>query len=195
MWQTSPMLRRICIAVVALAGILAVAATSPASEPSFPVTSPPKTITLVLDATQPSARFVVDVASTVVNANGFTVRAEIEVGDDNVDDDDTDGIAVIDVGLLPPGGELPLDVDTVGDAAMSSVKEGSFGVEINTSEPQLVLAARLREGIDSARITFVLTAATVVLGEAPTADETLGLTVTPTDAGADAPADADGEAP
>jgi len=188
MWQTSPMLRRFSIAVVALVGILAVTATSRGPGPSFPVTSPQKSITLVLDATQPSARFVVDVASTVVNASDFTVRAEIEVGDDNIDDDDTDGIAVIDVGLLPPDGELPEDVDTVGDAAMSSVKEGSFGVEANTIEPQLVLAARLREGIDSARITLVLTATTVVLGEAPAGDETLSLTVTPAD-------EPDGDAP
>lgn len=185
MWQTPNMMRRMGIVVVTVVGVCAVTATSPVEPPSFPVTSPQKSITLSLDETQPEVRFAITIDSTVANPSGFNVRAEIAVDDDSADVDDTDGIAVLDIGLVDPGAALPDDVDVAGDASVASVQEGSFGVERVALDDEVILIARLRDGIPAARVTFSLTASTLVFDEAPGADETLSLTVAPDEAPVD----------
>jgi hypothetical protein len=172
------MMRRVWILFVVVVGVAAVTATSGVDEPAFVVTSPQKSIALTLDQQRPEARFLVDVASTVDGAGAFLVRSEVDVADDDVGDDDNDGVAVIDVGLFDVGGDFPDDVDAVGDASVASVKEGAFGVERGLDGSQVVLAARLREGVDRADVTFLLTASTTV-AVAPPGDQGLTLEVSP----------------
>lgn len=190
MWHSLPMLlRRVSVVVVVVAGVLAVTATSEVGDPGIPVTSPQKSIQLTLDAGRPSARFFVDIDDTLVDRGELTLRAEINVADDDAADDDTDGVAVIDVGLVAEGDALPDDVDVAGDASLASVKEGSFGVERFPAEGRAVLAVRLRDGVDRAAVGFVLTASASV-PVAPEADQHLLVSVSPDttfDAGDDAP--------
>lgn len=172
--------RRLATVVVAVTGVLATTATSPPPEPGFVVSSPQKTITLVLDEARPDATFRVDVVSTVENPGSITVRADIRVDDDVVGDDANDGVAVVDVGLIPLGELLADDVDVAGDATQASVKEGDFGVERTlVAETSLLLAARLREGVTSARVSFVLVADVNGFGDAPAADDSATLEVNP----------------
>ncbi len=178
MWHPEPMLRRACTVVVVVVGVLAVTATSQVADPGFPVSSPQKSIQLTLDSGRPSARFFVDVDDTLVDRSPMTLRAEVNVADDSPDDDDTDGIAVIDVGIVAEGADLPIDVDVAGDASVASVKEGSFGVERFPNDTRAVLVVRLRDGIESAAVGFVLTA-TASVPVAPAADEHLVLAVSP----------------
>ena len=170
--------RRLLIVVVTLVGVVAVTATTPPQQPSFAVSSAEKSITLVLDDAVPQARFLVDVASTVGGEGFVALRADIAVQDDG--DLATDGVAVVDVGLLAPGAGLPVDVELAGDAALAAVREGGFGVERVVEGGQLVLAARRREGVERVSVTFVLVASTTVFREsAPGGDETLAVEVTP----------------
>ncbi len=173
------MLRRVAIVVVTGVGVLAVTATSsPPGDPPTLFASPPKSITLVLDQTRPSARFVVDVATDLVDVSSIAVRADITIDDDAITDND--GVAVVDVGLLPRDGVLGDDVDVPGDASQAAVKEGAFGVErsLGGGETGLVLAARLREGAASARVTFVLTADVFAFTDANDADDANDVVIT-----------------
>ncbi len=172
------MLRHLLLKAVVVVGVLAVTATSPPIEPSFQVVSSNKSITLVLDEDAPEARFLVDVASTVTDADALLLRSDIVVDDDQ--DRATDGLAVVDVGLLAAGAPLPADVELAGDASLAAVREGSFGVERVVDGSQLVLAARKRDTASSVRVTFGLVASTTVFRNgAPSGDETLALEVSP----------------
>ncbi|MDP2342302.1 MAG: hypothetical protein Q8O67_15210 [Deltaproteobacteria bacterium] len=173
------LLRRLSIVVVTVVGVGAVTATSAVDEPRFDVVSPDKNIGLVLDEGTPEARFLVDITSTVVDGDALTLRADINVDDDL--DPETDGATVVDVGLLPAGEPLPVDVEIAGDASLAAVREGAFGVErfVDDGGP-VVLAVRKRDNAASVRINFRLVASTTVTRSgAPAGDETLTLDVSP----------------
>ena len=184
--------RRWSVVVVTVVGVGAITATSPANEPQFNVQSPEKNLSLVLDEGAPAARFVVDVTSTVTDAEALGLRADITVDDDG--DASTDGRAVLDVGLLALDTPLPVDVDAAGDASLAAVREGGFGVERVVDDSGLtVLAVRKRDNAASVRVTFRLVASTTVFrNTAPAGDEGLTIEVAP-DADFDSEGEGEGE--
>lgn len=173
------MVRRVLIVIVTLVGWVGVSATSPAVGPSFDVASSEKSITLVLDEALPEVRFLVDVASSVVDDIGVSLSVNVTVTDDAAAPAAA-GVAVLDVGLVQPFSPLPANVELAADPSMAAVRAGESSIERIMDGPQLVLVARKTQTAGSVRATFALVASTMVFGSsAPGADEVLTISVSP----------------
>lgn len=176
--------------LVALVGVVATTATSEAETSSS--ASDETTLELVLDATRAVIAFDVTTTVRATDPLAAELRADLRVDDDG--DAATDGVHLLDVGLLPEGQGLPDDVDVAGDASMASVGEGAFGIgtdlAIDDVEGGVVttLVVRLRPEARRARVNVRLTATATVadtatpsvdVDVAPRADEPPAPTGTP----------------
>ncbi len=146
--------------VVAVAGVVATVASGGVTAP--PVVTGETTLDIPLDERRPEVAFTVTTTVQPGPRAPVALRADLRVDDDG--DPGNDELDLLDVGLLPEGASLPVDVDVVGDASMASVGEGAFGVSTGlepgaaASGAVAVLAVRLRQGVPRARLTVRLVA-------------------------------------